>query len=182
MASERTKAWENDKTLILTDFENTKSIRSIKSFIQFTTAEQTNVMANHVKALKVCQEANERFPEDWELWFFNGVINNTLKNKEEAKIAYAKSLEFKNDSFMTLVNYANLFLEEDNDKAIELFMKAIEINDENANVTGNLAILLHQRGDLQEARIYYEKSISLGTRDKNIRSGYQILKNDLGIE
>lgn len=182
MASERTKAWENDKVLILTDFEKSRSIRSIKSYIQFITAEKTNIMANHVKALEVCEDGNERFPEDWELWYFNGVINNTLKNKEEAKKAYARSLEYKDNSFVTLVNYAGLFLEEDKDKAIELFKKAVEVNDKNADVTGNLAILLHQRGDLEEAKTYYERSIGLGTKDKNIRNAYQILKNDLGIE
>lgn len=182
MASQRTNAWENDRVLIETDFENTKSIRSIKSYIQLTTAKKTDVFDNHVKALKVCKEGNERFPNDWELWYFNGVINKALKNTEEAKKAYARSLELKDDSFVTLVNYAGLFLEDNPDKAIELFRKAIEVNDDNADVIGNLAILLHQRGDLEEAKVYYERSISKGTTNSNIRNAYQILKSDLGIE
>jgi len=182
MSSQRTEAWKNDQVLVLNDFENTHSIRSLKAYIQYTTSEKKDIVKNHIQALKVCKEGNKRFPNDWELWYFNGVINSTLKNIEDAKKAYAKSLEIKDDSFVCLVNYANLFLEDNPDKSIELLKKAVDVKSDNAKIIGNLAILLHKRGDLQEAKINYEKAISLGTRDSNIINAYQILKKDLEIE
>ena len=88
----------------------------------------------------------------------------------------------KDDSFETLINYSIFFIEENPDKAIELYKKAIEINQENTGVIGNLAIMLHQKGEFDEAKIYYELAKNKETKNINLINAYGILKRDMGLE
>ena len=88
----------------------------------------------------------------------------------------------KDDSFETLINYSIFFIEENPDKAIELYKKAIEINQENTGVIGNLAIMLHQKGEFDEVKIYYELAINKETKNIKLINAYGILKRDMGLE
>ena len=74
------------------------------------------------------------------------------------------------------------FVEENPDKAIELYKKAVEINKENTRVIGNLAILLHQKGEFDEAKIYYELAINKGTENINLINAYEVLQRDMELE
>lgn len=175
LSSQRVKDWENDDVLISADFKYAKSARSYKAYIQYLTSLPDPKLQNNQKALDACKESLLKFPEEWELWYFRGVIQTTLKDTDDAKLAYEQSLKLNPNKFITLINYGNFFLEEDPDKAIELYKKAVNISKDNPQVIGNLAILLHKQGNLQEAKTYYEMAKNLSYNDKNFNQAYQLL-------
>ena len=179
MSTHRVSAWENDDVLIAIDSKYSKSIRSSKAYIQYLTSIPDPALVNHKKALEVCKDGLDRFPNEWELWYFRGVIQTKLNHIEDAKLAYEKSLEINPNKFITIVNYANFFLEEDPVKAINLFKKAVSVKKDDPRIIGNLAIMLHKNGQLLEAKTYYEQAINLDYQDKNMNQAYQILLNTL---
>lgn len=177
----RTDFWKNETVLVNHDYSYTKSLRSSRAYVQNLTSTPDNT-TNFQLALEASQEALTKFPTDWQLWYFQGVIQNTLKKPNEAKKAYHKALEFNGNNFFTLVNYAELVAEEKPDTSITLLKRAVGIRSDNPKVLGNLGILLHKKGNLQEAKEMYEKSLSLDPNNTNISSAYGILQRDLGIK
>ncbi|NOR88021.1 MAG: tetratricopeptide repeat protein, partial [Bacteroidales bacterium] len=179
MSEARTKAWENDEILVLTDYQHSKSIRSYKAFIQYETSISDQKIAHHQTAYQACMEGLDKFPTDWELWYFRGVIQSTLNDIEDAKFAYEKSIEYKSENFLALVNYGNLLTKDEPEKAIELYKKAVLVKDDNAIIYGNLALLLHQKGKLTEAKEYYEKSLIINPNNSQVKRAYDMLRETL---
>ena len=64
---------------------------------------------------------------------------------------FKKSLEYNGKNFYSLVNYANLLADDDPAQAITLYQQALAIKPDQAIVLGNLGILLHKAGRLDEA-------------------------------
>lgn len=174
----RVKDWQNDDILIASDIKHSHSLRSSKAYIQYLTSLADPTLKNHQEALVICNDGLDRFPDEWDLWYFRGVIQTKLNNIEGAKLAYEQSLMIKPDEFLVLINYGNFFIEEDTDKAIELYKKAVEQKQDNASVIANLAIMLHQKGRLQEAQPYYEMARKMGYHETNFDQAYQIFMRD----
>lgn len=179
MSSIRVNAWKNDDTLVNTDYAYANSLRSMRAYIQnLTSIPGESRVANHQKALTLCNEALEKYPDDWQLWYFKGVIHGVLDNPQGAREAYKKSLEYNGKNFYSLVNYANLLADDDPAQAITLYQQALAIKPDQAIVLGNLGILLHKAGRLDEARQMYEKSLQFNPNDANIRNAYDILNGN----
>lgn len=179
LSFKRAKVWKNDDMLVTNDFNYSKSLRNTRAYIQILTALPDDKISNHQKALDICNNAINRFPKDELLWYYKGVIQSTLNNTEDAKIAYQKALQFDPNNFYTLVNYASLILSKEPEKAIELYKKAVLLRPNDAAITGNLAILLHKSGKLDEAKTMYEKSLALNPSNQNVSGAFEILKKDI---
>lgn len=179
LSSSRAAVWQNDDILVQADFLKSKSSRSYKAYIQYETTLVDNKIAHHQTALKACKDALIRFPDDWKLWFFRGIIQTVLNDLNDAKYAYSMSIDVNKDNFMALSNYANLLSNDEPEKAIDLYKKAILIRQNNDIVLGNLAILLHKKGSLLEAKEYYEKSLRLNPGNVKVKRAYGILQETL---
>lgn len=170
----RTNVWKNETTLVINDFEYANSLRSSRSYIQLLTALPDNKIPNHEKALKICDNSLERFEDDWQLWYFKGIIERTLGNIDAAKTAFLQSIDHKADNFYSLASIADLLANEQPEIAIEYYRKAIAINSERANTLANFGIVLHKLGRFDEAKEMYEKVL-------NIEPNNQIIRNNLNI-
>lgn len=174
----RTEVWKNEDTLIANDFDYANSLRSSRSYIQQLTALPNDKIQNHKKALEVCTKALNRFEDDWQLWYFKGVIERTLNNFDDAKLAFQTSIKYKEDNLFALASYADLIVNEQPDKAIELYRKAMAVNPDNVIVLSNLGTVLHQKGQLQEAKTLYEKVLTIDPTNQTIRNNLNVLNQN----
>ncbi len=182
LASARASDWRDSETLILADVEHGRSIRTQTFYLQHLTGLSDNRIQNHMKALDHCKKTLERFPDDTKLWFIYGVIQSELGNTPESIKGYEKAVEKDPENTLALTNLGQHYVDRDAEKAMAYFRQASEADLNNALAAGNLAIMLHQRGRLEEAIPFYERAVNSGSAEKNILDGYAILKDDLGLE
>lgn len=94
---------------------------------------------------------------------------------EEIKEYFLKAISLTPNYVYALLNYANLLWKmlNDLDQAKEYFLKTLESEPSNVFVLTDYADYLFETGNLDDAKIYYEKAMDIDPDKVTFRKGYQ---------
>jgi tetratricopeptide (TPR) repeat protein len=117
------------------------------------------------KALALYREALNNDPSNATYFESIGLIHQKLGETDEAEKSFLKSHELQ-ENYLTC-NRLGIFYyqEEDYEKAITYYQKAISLNETDAVLWGNLGLAYEKQGNVVEAEKSYLESINLNPDD-----------------
>ena len=193
----RTNDWKNDYSLTLSNYGQTHSYRARLSYIEVLYKKSAQTTNNRDLFASILKELNgliKDYPKDPEVWYLNGLVNNSLNNKKIAIASYKKVLLFNPRYLNALNNLGSIyqtsgikFLNEHQQekgmealhKAIEYYNRALQIQPDYYLAVENLAKIYHLEGQYNKALIYYKKALKLQPNNQNLRNNYNLLLNNL---
>ena len=107
-------------------------------------------------------KAIERDPKYATAYNNRGSLFKKLGQVEKAKEYYTKAVELdpQNENFYDSIGY--LYLDtDDNGSAVTNFIRCLEINNKNVDATLGLSIAYYNKGDLSNAKHYFEEARKL---------------------
>ncbi len=119
----------------------------------------------HIQAEDYFRKALEKEPENALLWAQLGdVLAQTESPLEEAIEAYKTALRHEPQDLDTLYNLGTLYVNGERfEEAIDLLGRALQIDPHHGAAHYNLALVLDERKDFDEARLHYLKAIEYGS-------------------
>ncbi len=133
------------------------------------------------EAIGLCK-SNEELSETWG---YLGDIHHSAANDRAAFKAYRRALSYNGDNAMVLNNYAYFLslLDRELDKALEMTMKAVMLEPNNATYIDTYAWVLHRLGRNDEAKEVMRQALSLsGQKDSSLLAHYGDILWALGEE
>uniref|UniRef100_UPI00358E525E protein O-mannosyl-transferase TMTC4 isoform X2 n=1 Tax=Myxine glutinosa TaxID=7769 RepID=UPI00358E525E len=128
------------------------------------------------EALAAWREATLLQPDHRMAWHNTVVLFDQLGKLQEAEDAAREALRITPDEPSLCFSIANVLGKQNKyQEAEEFFLKAIQGNLSSAFYHGNLAVLYHRWGKLEEARTQYRLSLELDPSDKGTQDNYAML-------
>lgn len=102
------------------------------------------------------------------LIYINLAVELEKSNKNKAQEVYEKTLLKFPKNEILLLHYSNLFFKKnDYEKAKDILLKIIEINDKNEQALQNIAYIYQKQAMLEDAEKYYKKAFILNPNETN---------------
>jgi tetratricopeptide (TPR) repeat protein len=118
-------------------------------------------------SIKFLKQIVENDPKDFEAWAELGIAYAKNEKKDEAEIAYKKSLELKPDFLLTLLNLGRFYLlNKDSENAISVLTRAVEAVPLNADAQHFLGEAFLQAKKGSKAIGYLNEAIRLAPIEK----------------
>ncbi|XP_053311295.1 protein O-mannosyl-transferase TMTC4 [Spea bombifrons] len=134
----------------------------------------------HMDALNAWRNATYLKPEHSLAWNNMIILLDNTGNLAQAEVVGRQALKLLPKDHSIIFSLANVLGKAEKYKESEgLFLKAIEANPTSASYHGNLAVLYHRWGNLEQAKKYYETSMKLDPSAPGTKENYNLLKRKL---
>ena len=146
----------------------------------YNLAESQYAQGSFTKAAETYSKSLDLEPRNAAAWNRLGLIEqNHNFNLEAAKGAYINALKHKPNFPQALNNFGLLQLaQQDYNIAIKLFRKALTLRPHYTEATHNLALTLQHLGNVDEAAIYYQKTLEQAPDHPGVRRQFiQLLQH-----
>uniref|UniRef100_A0A8C6SMQ6 dolichyl-phosphate-mannose--protein mannosyltransferase n=1 Tax=Neogobius melanostomus TaxID=47308 RepID=A0A8C6SMQ6_9GOBI len=144
-----------------------------------TYVHAMNNLGNILKERNALVEAEELLskavsiqPDFAAAWMNLGIVQNSLQKFEEAEHSYWNAIRFRKKYPDCYYNLGRLESE-------GFFLNALKINPKAASCHGNLAVLYHRWGKLEQAKKHYELSLKLDPEAPGTQDNYNMLRRKL---
>ena len=172
---DRNKAWANNFELFKAGLEvSTNSARAhfaaaseyrVKGEANPDQLTRMNDFRNSVEEYK---KGIAIYKEDAEVWYNLGVTYFDMGDTANARISYAKALEYRPDYSMALNNTGVIFFNaQQYNKALTYFAKILEKDTLFVDAYGNIGAVYHNTGNYKLAAQFYERALKLNANNKN---------------
>jgi len=171
-----------------------KKFDQAEYFFQAVLRKDSKHLVANVKLAHICQEKNlleeayrhyqmalEVDPQNPEILYGQGVLNEKLGLYHEAEKKYLECLTHDPSQAMARNNLAAIFLRKGNyEQAKEQYLKAIEIDPKNFNLYRNLGILYQQLHKEQHAKKAYSTALNLNPNQVDVMHNLSLILMNLG--
>ena len=136
------------------------------------------LLGNHPAAIDVYEEAQALAPDDWEIWHSKGLCFMYLRRYDEALQAFEKANEIQRHD-VTFIQLGKVYvLQEEYQKAIDVYHEALEFSPENSEILTTLGILYLRVGDSMRAFDHLGNSLTHNPRNpKTILAAGSIIQD-----
>lgn len=175
--------WKNDRSLILSDYNKTRSFRARMAYIE-SLYKQAKEMRDNRKVMDRARSEMSRvlrdFPEEAEAWYMNGLISSAYGDKKNAIESYKKVLKRKEKHLAALNNLGTVYHNEgDYDSALKYYNAVLDIDSSYYMVYGNIGMIYHFLNQYDKAKEYYSIHLEYEPSNTQIRKNLNLVMKEL---